>query len=131
MHCHNRSFFISPYLLCHSSTHTYSHTHTITHPQDAEQREAAAASQQPGLRRAAITWVQGDALELPFSDASFDAATMGYGLRNVADIPQALRELRRVLVPGGKVAVLDFNNSSQPLVDALQVRWWAGKTMVT
>lgn len=68
-----------------------------------------------------MTWVQGDALDLPFEDSLFDAATMGYGLRNVADISKALSELRRVLVRGGKVSVLDFNNSSQPLVDTLQV----------
>lgn len=59
--------------------------------QDARQRESAAAVQQPGLRRAAVSWVQGDALDLPFPDSSFDAATMGYGLRNVADIPQVRR----------------------------------------
>jgi SAM-dependent methyltransferase len=45
-------------------------------------------------------WVQGDALSLPFQDGEFDAATMGYGLRNVADVSQALRELHRVLRPG-------------------------------
>ena len=50
----------------------------------------------PHVRR----WVQGDAMQLPFDTASFDAATMGYGLRNVADIPAALRELHRVLRPG-------------------------------
>lgn len=88
--------------------------------QDASSREAAATADAPWQRSAKVTWVQGDALELPFDDASFDAATMGYGLRNVADIPKALAELRRVLVPGGKAAVLDFNNSSQPLVDSLQ-----------
>lgn len=38
-----------------------------------------------------MEWVQGDAMALPFDDATFDAATMGYGLRNVADIPKALR----------------------------------------
>lgn len=90
--------------------------------QDAQHREAAAAAESPWQRVASVSWVQGDALELPFSDASFDAVTMGYGLRNVADIPRALGELRRVLVPGGRAAVLDFNNSSQPLIDGLQVR---------
>jgi demethylmenaquinone methyltransferase/2-methoxy-6-polyprenyl-1,4-benzoquinol methylase len=58
-----------------------------------------------------MEWVQGDALRLPFADASFDAATMGYGLRNVADIPGALKELSRVLKPGASAAVLDFNNA--------------------
>ena len=42
-------------------------------------------------RKAQVEWVQGDALQLPFPDATFDAATMGYGLRNVASIPQALK----------------------------------------
>lgn len=49
---------------------------------------------------------QGDAQELPFEDRSFDAATMGYGLRNVADKPRALAELRRVLRPGCRAAIL-------------------------
>lgn len=42
-------------------------------------------------RKANIKWIQGDALKLPFADASFHAATMGYGLRNVSSIPQALK----------------------------------------
>jgi demethylphylloquinol methyltransferase len=50
-------------------------------------------------------WVQGDALDLPFEAGEFDAATMGYGLRNVADIPRALRELHRVLRPGSCLVV--------------------------
>ena len=60
-------------------------------------------------------------MALPFPDASFDAITMGYGLRNVADVPTALRELHRVLRPGRKVAILDFNNPREnALVDAFQ-----------
>ena len=47
-------------------------------------------------RSAPMEWVAGDALRLPFDDASFGAATMGYGLRNVTDIPLALSELHRV-----------------------------------
>lgn len=47
-----------------------------------------------------ISWLQGDALYLPFSDETFDAVTVGYGLRNVADIPRALREICRVLKLG-------------------------------
>lgn len=47
-----------------------------------------------------MQWIQGDALALPFTDESYDAVTMGYGLRNVISIPQALREIWRVLRPG-------------------------------
>jgi demethylmenaquinone methyltransferase/2-methoxy-6-polyprenyl-1,4-benzoquinol methylase len=54
------------------------------------------------------TWVEGDLLTLPFEAASFEAATVGFGVRNVADLEQGLAELRRVLVPGGRVAVLEI-----------------------
>ena len=57
-----------------------------------------------------ITWQWGDALELPFESDRFDAVTMGYGLRNVVDIPQSLREMWRVLKPGAKAAILDFQH---------------------
>ncbi len=56
----------------------------------------------------AIEWVQGDALALPFSDGEFDAATVGFGVRNLADLEAGLRELARVLKPGGKLAVLEI-----------------------
>jgi demethylmenaquinone methyltransferase / 2-methoxy-6-polyprenyl-1,4-benzoquinol methylase len=55
-----------------------------------------------------LDWVQGDALALPFEDASFDAATVGFGVRNFDDLDAGLRELRRVLRPGGRVAVLEI-----------------------
>ena len=47
-----------------------------------------------------VTWVEGDLLALPFDDGSFDAATVGFGVRNVADLEAALAELHRVLRPG-------------------------------
>jgi demethylphylloquinol methyltransferase len=59
-----------------------------------------------------IEWVEADALNLPFADNYFDAATMGYGLRNVTDIPRCLRDLQRVLKVGSKVAILDFHRPS-------------------
>jgi demethylmenaquinone methyltransferase/2-methoxy-6-polyprenyl-1,4-benzoquinol methylase len=56
----------------------------------------------------AIEWVQGDLLELPFEDGSFDAATVGFGVRNLDDLARGLAELRRVLRPGGRVAILEI-----------------------
>jgi demethylmenaquinone methyltransferase/2-methoxy-6-polyprenyl-1,4-benzoquinol methylase len=56
----------------------------------------------------AITYRQGDALHLPFADASFDIVTCAYGLRNLADLDQGLKEAMRVLRPGGRLASLEF-----------------------
>jgi demethylmenaquinone methyltransferase / 2-methoxy-6-polyprenyl-1,4-benzoquinol methylase len=55
-----------------------------------------------------LEWVQGDLLALPFDDGSFDVATVGFGIRNVEDLEAGLRELARVLRPGGKLAVLEI-----------------------
>jgi demethylmenaquinone methyltransferase/2-methoxy-6-polyprenyl-1,4-benzoquinol methylase len=56
----------------------------------------------------AIEWVQGDALALPFQDGEFDAVTVGFGVRNLPDLEHGLSELRRVLRPGGRLAVLEI-----------------------
>jgi demethylmenaquinone methyltransferase/2-methoxy-6-polyprenyl-1,4-benzoquinol methylase len=56
----------------------------------------------------AIAWVRGDLLSLPFEDAGFDAATVGFGVRNVEDIARAFAELRRVLRPGGRIGILEI-----------------------
>jgi len=55
-----------------------------------------------------LEWVRGDLLAVPFENGSFDGATVGFGIRNVEDIPAALRELRRVLRPGGRLGVLEI-----------------------
>lgn len=62
-----------------------------------------------------VAWVQGDLLDLPFEDASFDVATVGFGVRNVADLAAGLRELRRVLRPGGRLAILEITQPRGPL----------------
>ena len=62
-----------------------------------------------------LAWVQGDALALPFADGSFDAATVGFGVRNLDDLEAGLRELRRVLRPGGRLGVLEITRPSGPL----------------
>jgi demethylmenaquinone methyltransferase/2-methoxy-6-polyprenyl-1,4-benzoquinol methylase len=73
-------------------------------------------------KTAEIEWVQGDLLALPFDDGSFDACTVGFGLRNVDDLDRALGELHRVLRPGGRLAVLEIVRPKGPL--ALFVRLW-------
>lgn len=55
-----------------------------------------------------IQWVEGDLLALPFKDGSFDAATVGFGVRNVLDLDPALAELQRVLRAGGRLALLEI-----------------------
>ncbi len=72
---------------------------------------AAAKPEAAGLR-----WVCGDMQALPFPSASRQIVTAGYGLRNVPDLRQSLREIRRVLVPGGRCLSLDFTLPRQPLV---------------
>jgi demethylmenaquinone methyltransferase/2-methoxy-6-polyprenyl-1,4-benzoquinol methylase len=66
-------------------------------------------------KSASFEWVRGDLLELPFEDASFDAATVGFGVRNVTDLERSLRELRRVLRPGGRLGILEITTPRGPL----------------
>lgn len=61
------------------------------------------------VRRGLKNVLEADALHLPLPDASFDAATVAFGLRNMADYEAALREFRRILRPGGHLMVLDFS----------------------
>jgi demethylmenaquinone methyltransferase/2-methoxy-6-polyprenyl-1,4-benzoquinol methylase len=75
---------------------------------------------EPMLERArrksgAVEWVRGDLLELPFEDASFDAATVGFGVRNVADLERALLELHRVLRQDGRLGILEITVPRGPL----------------
>ena len=62
-----------------------------------------------------LEWVQSDVLELPFEDASFDSAVVGFGVRNVEDLEAAIRELRRVLRPGGRLGILEITTPRGPL----------------
>ncbi|KAG2701948.1 hypothetical protein I3760_06G069200 [Carya illinoinensis] len=76
-----------------------------------------------------IDWVEGDALDLPFPDGYFDAITMGYGLRNVVDKYRAMQEMFRVLKPGSRVSILDFNKSTQPFTASIQ-EWMIDNVVV-
>jgi demethylmenaquinone methyltransferase / 2-methoxy-6-polyprenyl-1,4-benzoquinol methylase len=68
-----------------------------------------------------VAWVEGDLLSLPFDAASFDAATVGFGIRNVADLEQGLAELRRVLVMGGRLGVLEITTPTGALAPFYRV----------
>ncbi len=71
-----------------------------------------AGSRRPGRRQ--LPFVAADALHLPFADASFDAVTISFGLRNVADVPAALAEFARVTRPGGRLVVCEFSTPVIP-----------------
>lgn len=74
----------------------------------------AVARRRP-VSRGSATFRQGDALNLPFPDAGFAAVTISYGLRNLADMPAGLREMWRVVRPGGRLLILDFGKPNHPL----------------
>ena len=67
------------------------------------------AASKSSKRGSEIRFIEGDALALPFRDRIFEAATIAFGLRNLASVETGLSELLRVLKPGGKVAVLEFS----------------------
>lgn len=65
---------------------------------------------------AALDWVVGDAMALPFPDNSFDVYTISFGIRNVTRVPDALAEAFRVLRPGGRLMVLEFSQLPVPMM---------------
>ncbi|KAH6801946.1 S-adenosyl-L-methionine-dependent methyltransferases superfamily protein [Perilla frutescens var. frutescens] len=87
-----------------------------------EQLQVAASRQRERTKACYknIEWVEGDAVNLPFSGSSFDAATIGYGLRNIVDRRKSLEEMHRVLKPGSKVSILDFNKSTSSVISSIQ-----------
>ncbi len=89
----------------------------------ARSRQAVRCPQIP------MTWLEGDALNLPFEDNYFNCATMGYGLRNVIDIPLCLQEIYRVLKPEATVAILDFHRPYTTYMQAFQ-QWYLQNIVV-
>jgi demethylmenaquinone methyltransferase / 2-methoxy-6-polyprenyl-1,4-benzoquinol methylase len=75
-----------------------------------------------------ISLVEGDLLDLPFAENRFAAATVAFGVRNVADRKKALNEFARVLKSGGRLFVLEFSWPSLPVIAPLY-RWYFGKVM--
>lgn len=77
------------------------------------------AARKSARRERGAAFIEGDALRLPFADATFDAVTIAFGLRNLARVEQGLGELLRVLKPGGRAAVLEFSRPVVPGFRAL------------
>ena len=77
--------------------------------QVAKQAEVAAKLPAP------VNWLEGDALMLPFPDASFDGVTIGFGLRNLPDFDAGIREIARVLKPGGRLVCLELSHPVWPV----------------
>lgn len=79
-----------------------------------------ARTKQPSLGPDApkVTYLQADAMALPFPDASFDVLSIAFGIRNVAAPAKALAEFRRVLRPGARLVVLEFDRPRNPLIRA-------------
>ncbi|MBU2702368.1 demethylmenaquinone methyltransferase/2-methoxy-6-polyprenyl-1 [Sporomusaceae bacterium BoRhaA] len=66
-----------------------------------------------------VMFVEANVLELPFTDHSFDCCTIGFGMRNVADIPRVISEIYRVLKPGGRLVILELGKPSMPVFRSL------------
>jgi demethylmenaquinone methyltransferase / 2-methoxy-6-polyprenyl-1,4-benzoquinol methylase len=71
-----------------------------------------------------LTWEWGNALELPYPDDSFDAATVGFGARNFSDLERGLAEMARVVRPGGRVVVLEITTPTKPPLSTFFSIWF-------
>lgn len=71
-----------------------------------------------------VEWVEGSALELPYGDGSFAAATVGFGARNFADLDRGLAEMARVTRPGGRVVVLEITTPQKPPLSSFFELWF-------
>ncbi|HEX2140887.1 MAG TPA: ubiquinone/menaquinone biosynthesis methyltransferase, partial [Candidatus Limnocylindria bacterium] len=90
-------------------------------------RRAARAESRRTVRREAgspISWTHADAMSMPFAAASFDAVTIGFGLRNLPGVGAALAEMARVLAPGGRVVILEVGEPAKGLPRLLFRTWF-------
>ena len=71
-----------------------------------------------------VTFEWADALELPYSDASFDAVTVGFGVRNLADVGAGIREMTRILKPGGRCVILEITQPQKPPLSSFFKVWF-------
>ena len=83
----------------------------------------AGKAREKSARYPSIDWTVGDAERLPWADASFDAYTIAFGIRNVRDHSAALKEAYRVLRPGGRLLILEFSHVAVPFFDTIYERY--------
>lgn len=84
----------------------------------SEEMLAEARAKAEGFQKGQVAFVQGDALDLPFPQNAFAAATSGFALRNVTDVALSISEMARVVYPGGKVVILEVSRPVFPLTRA-------------
>ncbi|MGH2982094.1 MAG: bifunctional demethylmenaquinone methyltransferase/2-methoxy-6-polyprenyl-1,4-benzoquinol methylase UbiE [Solirubrobacterales bacterium] len=72
----------------------------------------------------AVRFEYADALQLPYADASFDAVTVGFGVRNLADLDRGLAEMARVLKPGGRLVILEITQPQRPPLSLFYSLWF-------
>src|SRR5580765_227915 len=78
-------------------------------------RPMLAVASEKNIAGTAIPYIEADAMTLPFADASFDGVTIAFGLRNLPNFENGLKELNRVLKPGGKLAILECSHPPMPV----------------
>ena len=84
--------------------------------------ELAQAKSREGI--VPVAWIEGNALELPFADDEFDAATVGFGARNVVDLERGIAEMARVVRPGGRVVILEITTPRRPPLSWFYAVWF-------
>ncbi len=91
---------------------------------DFSEAMLARARTKPKPVGAELRFEWGDALELPFADGTFDAATVGFGARNFSDLARGLAEMTRVVRPGGRVVVLEFTSPTRAPLSLFYSLWF-------
>ncbi len=81
-----------------------------------------AEEPEPGAARPVFEWA--DALSLPYDDAKFDAVTVGFGVRNLAEVDRGIREMTRVLKPGGRLVILEITQPQRPPLSTFFSIWF-------
>jgi demethylmenaquinone methyltransferase/2-methoxy-6-polyprenyl-1,4-benzoquinol methylase len=94
----------------------------------AKEKNASQTAATPGQTAPPVPFLEADAMRLPFADASFDLVTTAFGFRNLSNYEAGLREIQRVLKPGGTIAILEFTEPPDGLLGDLY-RWYFCKVL--